>query len=271
MPLLPVIVATPLLKVPILLGYATCVYSGMTPTAAPPLTKARQTSGPDFLRWAPGIQKAATATAKVSGCLPSLQRLRRAETSSETVVCSLAIAEAAILIAQELPPSATVHRVIYDLLSSHVQLDISTLRLSLTGSSVVGCLLGIAGGVIRMACHRTLGRFFTWEMGLREDHQLVTNGPYSVVRHPSYTGWLLLVIGNFLFLSSEGSIFKEAGMWRSGLGKVVACGVLAHLTWVTAGMLLRTQTEDAMLREEFKTEWVVWARKTPYRIIPYVY
>ncbi|KAI0765434.1 hypothetical protein C8Q74DRAFT_1053625 [Fomes fomentarius] len=215
MPLLPVIVATPLLKVPILLGYATCAYSGMTPTAAPPLPKGRQTPGPDFLRWAPGIQKAATATAK-------------------TVVCSLAIAEAAILIAQELPPSSTVHRVTYDLLS-HLRLDISTLKLSLTCSSAVGCLLGIAGGVVRMACHRTLGRFFTWEMGLREDHQLVTNGPYSVVRHPSYTGWLLLVIGHFVFLSSEGSLFKEAGMWRSGLGKVVACGVLGHLTWVTGG------------------------------------
>ena len=136
---------------------------------------------------------------------------------------------------------------------------------------MAGCLLGIAGGLLRMSCHTSLGRFFTWEIGLREDHQLVTTGPYKYVRHPSYSGWVLLLVGHYLLLSSNGSLFVEARLWDTTLGRVAACASMAHLTWVTAGLLYRTRTEDEMLRKEFREEWDAWAKRTPYRVVPFVY
>ncbi|KAI0747194.1 ICMT-domain-containing protein [Daedaleopsis nitida] len=252
--LLPTIVSTPLLKVPILLGYATFAYYGMSPPAsgAALLPKERRPTGPDFLLLVPSVQKAVTAAAK-------------------TVLCSLAVAEALTLLAQHAPQTSFFHRAVGDLFSL-LNVNMASLQLRLTSPSVAGCLLGIAGGLIRTWCHRTLGRFFTWEMGLREDHRLVTAGPYSIVRHPSYAGWLLIVSGSaLLLLPGSGTFFAETGMVDSVPGRLVACGIMAYLTWVTAGLLYRTKTEDAMLREEFRDEWKEWVKKTPYRVIPFVY
>ena len=33
----------------------------------------------------------------------------------------------------------------------------------------------------------------------------------------------------------------------------------------------RPNQEDAVLRKQFEKEWDEWAKKTPYKLIPYVY
>ena len=46
----------------------------------------------------------------------------------------------------------------------------------------------------------------------------------------------------------------------------------AAIAWISVvAMMRRAQIEDAVLREEFRAEWDVWARKTPYALISYVY
>ncbi|KAM5531771.1 hypothetical protein V8D89_014541 [Ganoderma adspersum] len=40
--------------------------------------------------------------------------------------------------------------------------------------------------------------FFTFEVIIKDDHKLITSGPYSYVRHPSYTGILCLTTGAYL-------------------------------------------------------------------------
>ncbi len=106
---------------------------------------------------------------------------------------------------------------------------------------------------------------------MRDNHQLVTSGPYAIVRHPSYTGWVLLMAGNFLLLTSEGSYFSAAGLWESIAGKAVAGTVMGYLSWVTIQLIKRTASEDEILRNEFGAQWDEWAKKTPYRLIPFVY
>lgn len=59
----------------------------------------------------------------------------------------------------------------------------------------VGILLIVLGSVLRRYCWRTLGRFFTGDVQARADQPVIRTGPYQLVRHPSYTGGMLMNIG----------------------------------------------------------------------------
>jgi protein-S-isoprenylcysteine O-methyltransferase Ste14 len=72
-----------------------------------------------------------------------------------------------------------------------------------TSSFFLGTLMTALGGYIRWACYRALGRLFTFEMSIRDNHELVTDGPYGWVRHPAYTGILLIVAGVVLWHATE--------------------------------------------------------------------
>ena len=60
---------------------------------------------------------------------------------------------------------------------------------------VIGLILFVLGLIIRWISIIHLGRFFTVNVAIAEDHQLVTTGPYRYARHPSYTGTLLIFLG----------------------------------------------------------------------------
>lgn len=51
-----------------------------------------------------------------------------------------------------------------------------------------------AGLALRWWAILTLGRFFTVDVAIHHDHELVTRGPYRLARHPSYTGLLVVFV-----------------------------------------------------------------------------
>lgn len=59
----------------------------------------------------------------------------------------------------------------------------------------LGLLLFVLGLALRWWAIVTLGRFFTVDVQIAQDHQLVERGPFRWVRHPSYTGVLLAFVG----------------------------------------------------------------------------
>ncbi|KAI9058920.1 ICMT-domain-containing protein [Trametes sanguinea] len=186
-------------------------------------------------------------------------------TASKLVFCACDLAEIAAILAQHFP-SQLSERVLAFLLPS------AGASLRLTPLSALACTLGIAGGAIRIWCHRALGQNFTWTMSIQEKHKLVTTGPYAIVRHPSYAAWMLMLLGNFALLLSQGSYFVEAGWLGRPAGKIVASAVVGYLSCVTMAVPLgRAAREDEMLKEEFGEEWVAWAQRTPYRLAPYIY
>jgi protein-S-isoprenylcysteine O-methyltransferase Ste14 len=74
---------------------------------------------------------------------------------------------------------------------------------------VVGSFLATMGGYIRWECYSALGRLFTFEMSIRDDHRLVTGGPYGWVRHPGYTSVLSTFIGLGIWHATKvGAIIK---------------------------------------------------------------
>ena len=70
-----------------------------------------------------------------------------------------------------------------------------------------GIFLFLIGFTIRIYSIKTLGPFFTFEVGLRKNHQLIMTGPYRFIRHPGYLGYICLSLGMYLFLSTLLGLF----------------------------------------------------------------
>jgi protein-S-isoprenylcysteine O-methyltransferase len=65
-----------------------------------------------------------------------------------------------------------------------------------------GVALFVAGIFLRWWAIITLGRFFTVDVTIEKDHELVERGPFRMVRHPSYTGVLMAFMGFALSLGN---------------------------------------------------------------------
>ncbi|KAF8996834.1 hypothetical protein BDQ17DRAFT_1364011 [Cyathus striatus] len=130
----------------------------------------------------------------------------------------------------------------------------------LTFQFLLGWFINLLGGLLRQACYNTLGTFFTFEMGTRNDQKLIITGPYAVVRHPSYTGALINYIGCLL-------VFKSCG-W---VPRPVWGAVWVIMSISLSTILNRVVVEDEMLKKEFGTDWESWRERVPYRLVPWIY
>ncbi|KAJ7683539.1 hypothetical protein B0H17DRAFT_1181582 [Mycena rosella] len=177
-----------------------------------------------------------------------------------------AIAETAILVAQLSPQSIASQLVISVLALGG---DLPTLRL--TPLLVLGCALIISGAILRFLCYCVLGKYFTFETGIARDHRLITTGPYSVVRHPSYTGAILAYLGILCYYGSPGSWFMECVFKGSMAGTVFCATYIITTSLVVTGLLSRISKEDEGLRGKFGDEWEVFAARVPYVLMPGIY
>ncbi|KAG0702665.1 Isoprenylcysteine carboxyl methyltransferase family-domain-containing protein [Suillus ampliporus] len=134
-----------------------------------------------------------------------------------------------------------------------------------------GTALMAAGGLLRWWCFRTLGRFFTFKLSVRKGHKLVTTGPYSVVRHPSYLGAVVLSIGMFILHGSWSSFIRRSGVLNIPGVKAIMLGVLAERIIAITSLVLRIGHEDEMVRSISKDEWEDWAKVVKYRLLPGIY
>jgi protein-S-isoprenylcysteine O-methyltransferase Ste14 len=142
-----------------------------------------------------------------------------------------------------------------------------------TAAFLVAWIFALLGALIRRSCYRALGQMFTFEISLRDNHHLVTSGPYSFVRHPSYTSGALALIGALLCETTPGSWTIEC----SGLFPLSMKGPLVCLCYTLTGVIAflviapRLEKEDEILRNRFGLQWDEWARNVPFKLIPRVY
>jgi len=116
---------------------------------------------------------------------------------------------------------------------------------------IAGFSLYVCGLIIRWGSIIYLGRFFTVNVAIAADHQLIQSGPYRFVRHPSYTGGLLMLLG---FCLSIGNLASLVIM-------VVPCvGVC----------LWRIHVEEEALIQAFGERYQDYVKRTK-RLIPFVY
>jgi protein-S-isoprenylcysteine O-methyltransferase Ste14 len=83
----------------------------------------------------------------------------------------------------------------------------------------LGISLMLAGLAFRWYSIRVLGRFFTRDVATRPGQTVVETGPYRLIRHPSYSGSLLMFLGTGLAMTD----------WASWL--VIMLGVAIGYGW----------------------------------------
>jgi protein-S-isoprenylcysteine O-methyltransferase Ste14 len=74
--------------------------------------------------------------------------------------------------------------------SSQSQLWHTTLALGVVSDCIV-----VAGAAFTVWARITLGRNWSAEVTFKQDHELIESGPYALVRHPIYTGLIVMALG----------------------------------------------------------------------------
>ncbi|KAK0485677.1 hypothetical protein IW261DRAFT_1329563 [Armillaria novae-zelandiae] len=183
------------------------------------------------------------------------------------IICWLgAIAESAAIVAVSVPENDLSRRVLSALVVTG-----SADQIRITPLFLLGILLTTLGGYIRYRCYQELGRLFTFEMSIREGHKLIRTGPYTVVRHPGYSGVICAILGIVLWHASSGSWARTCGALEMTSYRLLSLTFLVLVTTIAVGLLRRMPKEDEALKKEFPEEWTNWAAKVPHKLLPGVY
>ncbi len=112
--------------------------------------------------------------------------------------------------------------------------------------------LVVAGGYGVSVWAMVENAYFSAVARIQEDReqQVVTTGPYGVVRHPSYAGTLLASLAFPFMMDAIWALIPTIGM--------------------VAALVVRTGLEDQMLRAELEG-YQSYAEQTRYRLIPGVW
>ena len=114
----------------------------------------------------------------------------------------------------------------------------------------IGMALFVIGGALRLWPVFVLGNRFSGLVAIQPGHTLVTTGIYSVIRNPSYLGFVISALGWAL-------------VFRSAVGVLLAVLLLPPL-------VARIRAEEALLGEQFGDEYVRYCART-WRMVPGVY
>jgi protein-S-isoprenylcysteine O-methyltransferase Ste14 len=106
----------------------------------------------------------------------------------------------------------------------------------------IGVALSVPGLLLLVWVHHTLGRHWSTSLQFREEHALITSGPYHRVRHPMYTA----LFGFFV-----------------GLALLAASWLIVLLVAVSVAVLyVRIGKEEAMMIEQFGDEYRAYIQRT---------
>jgi len=112
-----------------------------------------------------------------------------------------------------------------------------------------GAVLCIAGLAFCIWARFTLGRNWSGLVRLKAGHELITSGPYALVRHPIYTGLLLMFVGTIIVVGH-------------------VAGIVA-LPLVFVSLWIKLRYEEKVMLEKFPDEYAAYQRRVK-RLIPFV-
>jgi protein-S-isoprenylcysteine O-methyltransferase Ste14 len=108
---------------------------------------------------------------------------------------------------------------------------------------LAGAMLALTGALFAAWAKFRLGRLFSPQLGVQEEHRLITTGPYAVVRHPIYLGLIDFIAGAALFLNDAGLLLVA----------------MLFTLYFTAQLRI----EERYFAEHFGAEWERYRARTP--------
>lgn len=125
-----------------------------------------------------------------------------------------------------------------------------SLFLTPTPIKIFGVIILIIGLLIALYARATLGKYWSSDVSLKENHKLITTGPYKYVRHPIYTGMALMLIGTFIPIDTL-------------LTLILGFLVLAYLIY-------KLKKEEDLLTKQFPKEYIEYKKQTKV-LIPFIW
>jgi protein-S-isoprenylcysteine O-methyltransferase Ste14 len=114
---------------------------------------------------------------------------------------------------------------------------------------LMASVAALAGLVITIWARRTIGENWSASVTLKEGHELIQAGPYRFVRHPIYTGFLLMALGAAIIP------FRTRGF--------------AGVALVFAGFWFKLRQEEALMTETFPDEYRLYKSRVK-ALIPWI-
>jgi len=115
----------------------------------------------------------------------------------------------------------------------------------------LGLALSILGNGIWFWGYQTLGWFYSQELVIYQGHQLVERGPFRFVRHPMYTGLILVYLG----------IGWAAQSWAAVVLVILATAIFGSY---------RIPVEEKALISEFGEQYISYSKRVK-RLIPFIF
>ena len=115
----------------------------------------------------------------------------------------------------------------------------------------IGITLYMIGLSLRYVSIIHLGRFFTRNVAISDTHELISSGPYQILRHPLYLGLFLLSTSVPLFFSNF---------------------ILTPISYLLMGYILnhRMRLEEHILETSLGQTYKIW-KQSRYKFIPFIY
>ena len=118
------------------------------------------------------------------------------------------------------------------------------------GLAVVAAAVTAAGLSVALWARAALGGNWSGAVVLKEQHDLIDRGPYAFVRHPIYTGVLLMVLGTVTVSGTR-------------------AGVIVLATMV-AGLIVKARREERLLTTHFPELYPRYRARVRARLIPFL-
>lgn len=112
-----------------------------------------------------------------------------------------------------------------------------------------GLAIAVAGALLTVWARLILGGNWSAVVAIKNDHALVRRGPYALVRHPIYSGLLLLLLGSVI----------ANGELRAFLGFAI----------VGVGLWYKSRQEERYLAQQFGADYTLY-RTRVRALIPYL-
>lgn len=114
---------------------------------------------------------------------------------------------------------------------------------------IIGAVICLFGLYVTIWARRTLAGNWSSDVTFKRDHELVKTGPYRFVRHPIYTGLLVMCLGSAI----------EIGRLRCWLSIVV----------VGIGFWIKLRQEERLMLQHFPEEYPAYQEQVK-ALVPFV-